>query len=113
MQTTLGTTHLLLFSAARHVSRNGGCSPSGRLLLGIPILLFAFGFLISFIWVFLRKCMSLHHMCTYSGQKEDTRSLRAEIADKCGCLESNPGPLEEVLITLSALQPRVSGFVGH
>lgn len=49
--------------------------------------------------------MSLHHVCTYSGQKEDTRSLTAESTDKCDCLESHPGPLEEVLIALQLSSP--------
>lgn len=52
-------------------------------------------FVVVLAWVFnfmymgtLPKCMSVHHVCTYKGQKEGTRSLRREITDKCGCLES-------------------------
>lgn len=65
-----------------------------------------------YMGIFAKVCLCI--MCVHTvAKKEDTRSLRAEITDKCGCLKSNPGPLKEVLITLSALQPRVSGFVGH
>jgi hypothetical protein len=101
-----------------HASRNSGYVPSGS----APKLSFGDStFVVVLVWVFnfmsmgiLPKCMSVHHGCTYRGQKEGTRSLIMEITDKCGCLESNPSSLKEVLITFTALQPRVSGcFVGH